>query len=180
MGSSEGVALQDRRQHRWRRVRGDRRRPSDRRSLWRTLDKLLSADQVLSAKTATPLGICLTSTNPGTARAWVASILAKPKRGGWATNINMPGSRISMVNCAVKLVLVGTFSFLTTPSRPMSQNLDESLPTRTKALGAKVAVEPSERRICAAPDSANAKFRFQSQSEHKTRHAAECHAAQEA
>ena len=55
---------------------------------------------MFSATTATPRGVCTTSTTPLTALAFAASkaATAAPNSGGWIiTAVSMPGSFTSMV-----------------------------------------------------------------------------------
>ncbi len=72
------------------------------------------------ASTATPVGICTTSTTPSTALAFDASndFTVAPKSGGCATTaVSIPGSFTSCVYCAVPVLLAlastrgVTFSF---------------------------------------------------------------------
>jgi hypothetical protein len=66
-----------------------------------TASRAFSAAHMCSATTATPRGVCTTSTTPGIAFAAAASNDAAfaPNRGGWIiTAVSMPGSLTSIVN----------------------------------------------------------------------------------
>ena len=67
---------------------------ADSSQVTRSASRPFLADHMSRATTATPRGICTTSTTPGTAFAWVASkeLTLPPKRGGrMTTAVIIPG-----------------------------------------------------------------------------------------
>ena len=111
-----------------------------------TRSRARKAAKVVSAITARPVGICMTSTTPATARAAVASnaISLPPKRGECLmTATFILGRRTSIVNIAVPFTLAGT-SILGTRV-PISVNCDGSFnatPVGTSSLPAASASSP--------------------------------------